>query len=227
MCKKSQHGWLFATPTDPSQVPIPMSQGRAGRPPIADGRERILDAAERCIGRSGLRGTGLVEVAAEADVSRPTAYRLFPGGRKEVIAATIARSVEAFSRAMVERLEPIDDPLEVLVEGIIFMLREIPEDPVLAQTLSADAIASLSGDPLKDAPLMFPGREIVTQYRKRIPGLSKHQLTTLWELATRVGLSALVLGERDELMSADRRARTKLRAWLGPLVREHVEAARK
>ena len=82
-----------------------MSKGRAGRPPIADGRERILDAAERCIGRSGLRGTGLVEVAAEAEVSRPTAYRLFPGGRNEVIAATIARSVDAFNVAIVATLE--------------------------------------------------------------------------------------------------------------------------
>ncbi|MEM8606975.1 MAG: TetR/AcrR family transcriptional regulator [Myxococcota bacterium] len=183
-----------------------------------------MDAAERCIGRSGLRGTGLAEVAAEADVSRPTAYRLFPGGRSEVIAATIARSVEAFNRAMVKRLDPIDDPLDVVIEGIIFMLREIPQDPVLAQALSADAIASLSGDPLKDAPLIFPGREILTQYRKRVPGLSKSQQTTLWELATRLGLSALVLGTGDELMGAGRRARTKLRAWLGPLVREHVEA---
>ena len=227
MCKKSQQGCAIARVLDPMHAPLPMSRGRAGRPPIADGRERILDAAERCIGRSGLRGTGLVEVAAEADVSRPTAYRLFPGGRSEVIAATIARSVESFNRAMVERLEPIDDPLELVVEGIIFMLREIPADPVLAQTLSTDAIASLSGDPLKDAPLMFPGREILTQYRTRIPGLSKRQLTTLWELATRLGLSALVLGEGDELMRADRRSRSKLRAWLGPLVREHVTAAKK
>ena len=133
-----------------------MSKGRAGRPPIADGRERILDAAERCIARSGIRGTGLVEVAAEAEVSRPTAYRLFPGGRGEVIAATIARSVDAFNKAIVAKLEPIEDPLELVVEGIVFMLREIPKDPVLAQSLQVDAVASLSGDPGRTHPWSSP-----------------------------------------------------------------------
>ncbi|MEI2652633.1 MAG: TetR family transcriptional regulator [Microthrixaceae bacterium] len=43
-------------------------QQRAGHHP--DMRERILDAAEACLRRDGIRRTTVAAVAAEADISR-------------------------------------------------------------------------------------------------------------------------------------------------------------
>jgi AcrR family transcriptional regulator len=53
-------------------------------------RERIIEAAFELLGRSGLADLSMDEVAARADVSRATLYRLFPGKPalfRELIAA--------------------------------------------------------------------------------------------------------------------------------------------
>jgi AcrR family transcriptional regulator len=47
--------------------------------PDPDSRERILTAAVELIGRDGLRGMSIDELAAAAGVSRASVYRLFPG----------------------------------------------------------------------------------------------------------------------------------------------------
>jgi AcrR family transcriptional regulator len=44
-----------------------------------DARERILEASFALLGRSGLADLSMDELAASADVSRATLYRLFPG----------------------------------------------------------------------------------------------------------------------------------------------------
>ena len=47
--------------------------------PEPDARERILDAAFRLVGAHGLNALSMDDLATEADVSRATLYRLFPG----------------------------------------------------------------------------------------------------------------------------------------------------
>src|SRR5215831_19318497 len=47
--------------------------------PDPDTRDRILAAAVELIGRDGLTGLSIDEVAAAAGVSRASLYRLFPG----------------------------------------------------------------------------------------------------------------------------------------------------
>lgn len=47
--------------------------------PDPDSRQRILGAAAELIGRDGLRGMSMDELATRAGVSRASVYRLFPG----------------------------------------------------------------------------------------------------------------------------------------------------
>ncbi|MDP4977497.1 MAG: TetR/AcrR family transcriptional regulator, partial [Ilumatobacteraceae bacterium] len=43
--------------------------------------DRILDAARRCVERWGINKLTIDDVATEANVSRATLYRIFPGGK--------------------------------------------------------------------------------------------------------------------------------------------------
>jgi AcrR family transcriptional regulator len=57
-------------------------------------RSRILDTALELVGRHGLAGLSMDELAAAASVSRATLYRLFPG--KEALFAALVRSFSPF-----------------------------------------------------------------------------------------------------------------------------------
>jgi AcrR family transcriptional regulator len=84
--------------------------------PEPDARERILEAALTLIGANGLNALSMDDLATQAEVSRATLYRLFPGK-----AALFTSLVHAFSP-----LDPVlellstrqDDPPEVLMPEI-------------------------------------------------------------------------------------------------------------
>ncbi len=61
----------------------------------ADARDRMLDATERCLRRSGLRRTTMIEVAHEAGLSRAWLYRHFPD-KASLVLATLARTDRQF-----------------------------------------------------------------------------------------------------------------------------------
>lgn len=84
--------------------------------PEPGARDRILEAALKLVGANGLTALSMDDLAARADVSRATLYRLFPGK-----AALFTSLVHAFSP-----LDPVtellstrqDDPPEVLMPEI-------------------------------------------------------------------------------------------------------------
>lgn len=126
----------------------------AGDPPTlhAAARERLLDAAVRCVARDGIGGANIAAVAAEAGVSRPTVYRYFADHQ-----ALVQETLLYAARDLVERLgvqlRRFSSPAEMAVEAMRFVLREIPQEPVLgamwnAALLDADAVASITRPPV-------------------------------------------------------------------------------
>ncbi|BAX93818.1 TetR/AcrR family transcriptional regulator [Mycobacterium shigaense] len=86
--------------------------------------DRILDAAQRLVFRTGARRTSLSDVAALAGVSRPTIYRYF-ASKEDLIDALGKRERRRFSTAMdeamsgvtgVARLEAAVDVVATFVE---------------------------------------------------------------------------------------------------------------
>ena len=55
-----------------------------------------MDAVMACVDRNGLHSFALEDVAGEADLSRATIYRHFPGGRTQLINDTVTREVARF-----------------------------------------------------------------------------------------------------------------------------------
>ena len=76
-----------------------------------DARERLLNAAEACFERFGLRRTTIDDVAREAKVSRSTVYRYFDG-RGDLIVAAYLRESQAVNekvKALMRQPGPFAD----------------------------------------------------------------------------------------------------------------------
>jgi AcrR family transcriptional regulator len=76
-----------------------------------DARKRLLNAAEECFERYGLRRTTIDDVAREAKVSRSTVYRYFDG-RGDLIVAAYLRESEAVNekvKALMRQPGPFTD----------------------------------------------------------------------------------------------------------------------
>jgi AcrR family transcriptional regulator len=121
---------------------------------IDEARERIVDAAERCIERFGASKTTIEDVASEARISRATVYRYF-ANRDEIMLAVLAR---AFDRTEHRILRAVWRPRaakaaemswanigdvkpyqQVLVDAFLAMLREVPKDPTMRLMFGDDA----------------------------------------------------------------------------------------
>lgn len=72
--------------------------GHPSAPPVGH-RDRILDAAERLLGRFGYRKMTVDDIAAEAGIGKGTVYLSFPS-KEEVVLSTVDRIVERACTAM-------------------------------------------------------------------------------------------------------------------------------
>lgn len=78
-------------------------------------RDRLIDAAERCLTVKGIRATTVSEVAEVAGVSRGWLYRHFPD-KAELLGAAIVRLNDAFwteSRTRLDALSGLDERIAV------------------------------------------------------------------------------------------------------------------
>lgn len=94
-------------------------------------QRRLVEAAERCIVRWGIRKTSLDDIAREAGVSRATVYRAFPGGKDRVVDAVAAHAVGRFFHALAPELSAAATLEDLLVVATGALLREAADNPVL------------------------------------------------------------------------------------------------
>jgi AcrR family transcriptional regulator len=112
----------------------------AGDPPLRTAaRERLLEAAARCIARDGMAGASIAAVAMAAGVSRPTVYRYF-ADHQALIEATLFHAGRALADGLGDQLRRFETPAEMAVEAVRFVLQEIPREPVLGAMWSAAAL---------------------------------------------------------------------------------------
>jgi AcrR family transcriptional regulator len=104
-------------------------------------RERLVDAAERCIDRFGLAKTTLEDVAAEASVSRATIYRYF-GNRDELMLEVLLRALErSFDSDLddfVAHAATVDELGDAVVDAAAYLLATIRANPMLQVLLRQD-----------------------------------------------------------------------------------------
>ena len=103
----------------------------------SDPEDAILAAARRCYVAEGFSRTGMKEVAEEAGVARSTLYRYFPT-RDDVLVATVKREMEVLNAWIRQKQASTDDPAELVVEGLILAIREIPRRPLLRAVFASE-----------------------------------------------------------------------------------------
>lgn len=117
-------------------------------PPSA--RERILDAAEACLRRDGIRRTTAAGVALEAGVSRAWLYRHF-SDKATLLSAALIRRDEAFWTEA-QHLVDAADGFAAKVTAAVVMSRAAPLGPLATELRDRepDAFAAVIGTYVDD-----------------------------------------------------------------------------
>jgi AcrR family transcriptional regulator len=102
-------------------------------------RTHLVDVAETCFERYGIRRTTMEDIAAEAKVSRPTLYRYF-GDRDSLVRAIAERRAARFAERMHTFFEPYLTLTERLVEGLLYLGKVGRRDEFFAGLISAEAV---------------------------------------------------------------------------------------
>ena len=105
---------------------------------MPDARQRIVEATYACVARRGMAKTTVEDVAREAGLSRATVYRAFPGGRDELIDATVSWAVSDFFTRLYDRIQGAACLEEVMERGIVFAYRSIIEHEVLQRVMQTE-----------------------------------------------------------------------------------------
>lgn len=179
----------------------------AGDPPTrhAAARERLLEAATRCVARDGMAGANVAAVAAEAGVSRPTVYR-YLADRQALIEATLMHAGRDLAERLRARLRRLATPAEMAVEAMCFVLQEIPREPVLGAMWTEAALDAGAVAGITRPPALAWSRDAL-QDLVRAAGWSRQTADEAVEVMLRMLLSLLAAPE-------PRRSDAGLRAFL-------------
>jgi len=126
---------------------------------IQSPEDRILDAARRCVDRWGMNKLTIDDVATEANVSRATLYRIFPGGKDVMFDALRVRELSDFFAGMRASIEPVESLLDFAVKASVYALREMRNDEHLAMMLSTE-----EGTALKSLTVLNVASQYMTPF---------------------------------------------------------------
>jgi len=98
-------------------------------------RERLLEAAYACVARFGLAKTTVEDVVKQSGVSRATVYRVFPGGKDELLREVVGWEMGRFFGALAEAVAGAADFGSLVEEGLVFAHRAVGEHVVLQKIL--------------------------------------------------------------------------------------------
>jgi AcrR family transcriptional regulator len=119
-------------------------------------RERLLEAAYACVARYGLAKTTVEDVVKQSGVSRATVYRVFPGGKDELLRAAVGWEMGRFFGRLAEEVAGAPDFASLVESGLVFAHAAVGRHEVLQKVLVAEPERLL---PLltteQEAPLAF------------------------------------------------------------------------
>jgi AcrR family transcriptional regulator len=112
----------------------------ADEPDAARNADAVLNAAASCYLRFGVAKTTAADIARAVGISRATLYRRF-GSHEAIFLAVITRESEAMAIDAGMHLATVEDPLERILEGMLFSIEQIGRRPVHAAVFRGDSAA--------------------------------------------------------------------------------------
>jgi len=100
--------------------------------------ERLLAATFACVARYGIAKTTVEDVAREAEVSRATIYRQFPGGKDQLIGDTIRWEATRFFSELALAIENAPDFETTLEEAVVFARGALDQHAVFQKVLETE-----------------------------------------------------------------------------------------
>lgn len=141
---------------------------------VVSTRDRILDAAETCLQRDGIRRTTVAAVATEAGLSRAYVYRFF-ADKATLVSAALIRRDESFWADADQRVESASSIAGMVAEAVL-LSREAP--------LGSLALQLAEAEPLEYAAVMG------TYVADIVPGLSDFWVDQLRRAKDRGAITA-------------------------------------
>jgi AcrR family transcriptional regulator len=191
-------------------------KGWAGSPPAddAEARKRIIDAAVRSVEQRGPTNTSVADVAADLGITRKTFYRYF-AGIEELFMAVSEVAVDRWVAQMEAATAWLQDPRELLVETVAFIIETLPRDPLLSLLLTTGHKAVFS-EQMLTAKSIAHARTILLSRQVDWPaaGLGDQALDELVEHLIRVTQSLIVVPPEPPRTGDELRA--YLRNWAVP-----------
>jgi AcrR family transcriptional regulator len=179
----------------------------------AEATRRILDVTRAVVKEKGA-DTRLADVARLLGVTRQTVYRYFPG-TQALLMAVANETAEIFLRQITSHLRDIEDPGDVIVEGIAYTIEQIPEQPYLALLLQPQHVR-IFGEVLTSDIAQYLGRNLLARIDVDWAGagISDADMVELTEAMLRTVQSFLLDPGRPPRRGAD--LRRYLRRWALP-----------
>ena len=176
----------------------------------------LLDAAEECFARFGLRKTTMEDVARAGGVSRATLYRYFKN-RDELLLGVVEREARAAATNVMGRLAGIEHPGEHLVEGFVQALEEIPKHPTLAMVVDPESVGMTNKLVISSERLANIAREVMVPVMRpaQDSGLLRDNVdvAVMIEWIFRLLTSYLAAPSFSRRRWAGRRQRRQRRKW--------------
>jgi AcrR family transcriptional regulator len=110
---------------------------------VSEQRDRVYAGAYDCVSRFGLSKTTVDDVARASGLSRATIYRLFPGGREQLLRETVGWEMDRFFVRLADAVADAPDLETRLVRGLTFAHRSVVEHAVLQKVLATEPEALL------------------------------------------------------------------------------------
>jgi AcrR family transcriptional regulator len=182
---------------------------------VSPHRIRIVDAALDCIARQGTAKTTVDDVAHGAGVSRATVYRVFPGGKDELLAAVAETEMARLFSALGARMGAAEDLSDVLVIGIVEAVTRITRHPALTYMVAHEpdvVLGHLAFD--ESNRLLGTAARFISPFLTRWMGPEEAARVAEW--ATRIVLSYCIAPSAAMDLTDAERARHLIETFVLP-----------
>ena len=98
-------------------------------------RDRVLAAAYECVARFGIAKTTVEDVVKQSGVSRATVYRVFPGGKEQLLRAAVGWEMDRFFLRLAEEVVAAPDFASMVECGLTFAHSAVHGHEVLQKVL--------------------------------------------------------------------------------------------
>lgn len=99
---------------------------------------RILDATVERVALAGTAGLTVAEIARSAGCGRATVYRVFPGGRSEILRAAVDRELGRFLDGLARQLGAVTTLEDAVTVGLTETARLTAHHPALRTVLDRE-----------------------------------------------------------------------------------------